>query len=557
MHLSTTEILIYGRSFVRAVAEKYWEKVKVSTGAKWPLPPSTFSLTKLSIEEKAQAQTIAGQLPDENIFEATSYLANLYIQRIPEPYRKELGAYFTPPHLCDRMFTHLDKRSFDFQSARVIDPASGGAAFLLPLAQRMLNPSIKDHQEQLDDLGIRLQGIELDPFNAWLSQFSLNCLLAYQAPNASAPPQVVEARDALASFCPKQGKYDLVLCNPPYAVSKEADFYKERYKEITGGKVNLYQLFMGLSVRLLKKGGLACIVSPASYLGGHYFSALRAYLYAEAPPLLFDHVTSRKKVFQSVQQEVVIALIKKGGKTRRPDCYSDVGMQSLRLTAKVGKGLIQNDAPWVTPRNKEQVPLVKIFSDAHTQLEDLGFYIHTGSVVPFRTNRMRKVKPKKNGFPLLWSDSIGEKGEIQHGTSSKRAEWYYPAQQDRNRQFSFPTLLVKRISSKEQERRIRVALVTKDNFDYEFDGFYAENHINVVTCAKGSYPRMRGLVRLMGTHLFDALFRMINGSTTVSATELRKMPLPNEENFMRFCHRTQNTRSRDKIEQEALDAYFV
>lgn len=552
-----TTILIHGRSFARAVAERYWEKVKVRTEVKWPLPYNSFSLTKLSVKDQEYAQTIADQLPVENVFDATSQLADLYIQSIPEPYRKELGVYFTPPDLCDRMLTHLDKRSFDFHSTRVIDPASGGAAFLLPLAKRMLNPSIKDHQNRLDDLGQRLHGVELDPFNAWISQFSLNCFLAHQTPNAFVPPQLVETKDALISCDSRQGKYDLVFCNPPYAVTKETSLYKEKYIEVTGGKVNLYQLFMGLSVRLLKKGGLACIVSPASYLGGHYFSALRAYLYAEAPPLLFDHVTSRKQVFHSVQQEVVIVLIKKGGKARRPDCFSDADTQSLRVTNKVGKGLIQCDAPWVTPRNKDQAKQVKLFSGNHALLEDFGFFIQTGSVVPFRTNRMRMTKPKKNGFPLLWSNAIGEKGKIQHGVSSKREQWYHPAQQDRNRMFAFPALLVKRITSKEQERRIHVAIVTKTDFDGDFSGFYAENHINVVTCEKGSCSRMEGLERLMGTHLFDTLFRMINGSTTVSATELRKMPLPNEKNFIRFCQRTQHTRSKEKIEQEALAAYQV
>jgi adenine-specific DNA-methyltransferase len=62
----------------------------------------------------------------------------------------------------------------DWVSSRVLDPACGGGAFLLPIAMRMAaklegtNPAFI-----LRQLANRLRGFELDPFGAWLAQAML------------------------------------------------------------------------------------------------------------------------------------------------------------------------------------------------------------------------------------------------------------------------------------------------------------------------------------------------------------------------------------------------
>jgi adenine-specific DNA-methyltransferase len=79
--------------------------------------------------------------------------------------------YYTPPALADRMLDMVESSGIEWKAARVLDPACGGGAFLLPTAMRMraalahLVPEL-----QIDAITSRLCGFEIDPFGAWLSQ---------------------------------------------------------------------------------------------------------------------------------------------------------------------------------------------------------------------------------------------------------------------------------------------------------------------------------------------------------------------------------------------------
>ena len=48
-----------------------------------------------------------------------------------------LGAYFTPPALCERLLDMATEAGVDWRTARVLDPAYGGGVFLAPVARRM------------------------------------------------------------------------------------------------------------------------------------------------------------------------------------------------------------------------------------------------------------------------------------------------------------------------------------------------------------------------------------------------------------------------------------
>ena len=67
----------------------------------------------------------------------------------------------------------------DWSRCRVLDPACGGGAFMAPAALRIAvelracEPAII-----VQNIGTRLQGFEIDPFAAWLSQSFLEIALA-------------------------------------------------------------------------------------------------------------------------------------------------------------------------------------------------------------------------------------------------------------------------------------------------------------------------------------------------------------------------------------------
>ena len=63
------------------------------------------------------------------------------------------------------------------------------------------------------------------------------------------------------------------------------------------------------------------------------------------------------------------------------------------------------------------------------------------------------------------------------------------------------------------------------------DAIGLENHLNYVHRPKGSIAadEATGLAALLSSAVVDRYFRISNGNTQVSASELRKLPLPSRE----------------------------
>jgi hypothetical protein len=103
-------------------------------------------------------------------------------------------------------------------------------------------------------------------------------------------------------------------------------------------------------------------------------------------------------------------------------------------------------------------------------------------------------------------------------------------------------VITKRISAKEQTRRIEAGFVEGDRPDLA-GGFFLENHLNFVRRVSGGVD-LRVVSAVLNARITNALFAMINGNTQVSATELMLLPLPEDldntglANLARAIHTT-------------------
>ena len=139
----------------------------------------------------------AAQLPIE---QACYQLSATYTALVPGTMRSALGMYYTPPALTDRMLDMVEEAGIDWTTARVLDPACGGGAFLLPVALRIRTALTHASPElQLKAITNQLRGFEIDPFAAWLTQtwleFALHDLLAAAGAHL---PELVLVCDTLA-----------------------------------------------------------------------------------------------------------------------------------------------------------------------------------------------------------------------------------------------------------------------------------------------------------------------------------------------------------------------
>ena len=75
----------------------------------------------------------AGLPPEEKHY----WISSLYALLMPRNRRRKLAAYFTPPHLAIHAVNILLRSGIRPGTDRILDPASGGAAFLVPLASHI------------------------------------------------------------------------------------------------------------------------------------------------------------------------------------------------------------------------------------------------------------------------------------------------------------------------------------------------------------------------------------------------------------------------------------
>ena len=253
--------------------------------------PSDFELATVPHETRDLAQSIgkAASLLDATV---ASYLIGvLYTTMIPAKARAELGAYYTPPALCERLLDMATEAGVDWRSVRVLDPACGGGAFLSPVAQRMVD-SLKDCSptDALKSIQDRLQGFELDPFAAWMSQVFLDVTLSDLCRRARTRlPSVVRVCNALEQTLEGEG-FGLVVGNPPYGRVTLAPALREKFRRSLFGHANLYGVFTDLALRFARHGGVIAYVTPTSFLGGEYFKALRGLLGQRARVAIFRMV---------------------------------------------------------------------------------------------------------------------------------------------------------------------------------------------------------------------------------------------------------------------------
>jgi len=90
-------------------------------------------------------------------------------------------------------------------------------------------------------------------------------------------------------------------------------------------------------------------------------------------------------------------------------------------------------------------------------------------------------------------------------------------------------VLVKRISAKEEQRRVSAAVFDPRHVPCERVGF--ENHLNYFHQSGGGLPGdlARGLAVFLNSTLLDIYFRQFSGHTQVNAGDLRNLKYPSRQ----------------------------
>ena len=557
------ERLDFARAVVSRVVSSYWNELNARHGQRWPHrePPPGIGFVAVSEEVASLAERIGSLVADLDVQDASYLIGVLYTGMMPDGVRSRLGAYYTPPALCERLLDMAEEAGVDWRSARVLDPACGGGAFLAPVARRMA-ASLENRRADiaLESIQRRLRGFERDPFAAWMSQVFLDAALRGLCSEAGARLRpVVRVCDSLDQTPEGEG-VDLVVGNPPYGRVTLSPELREKYRRSLFGHANLYGVFTDLALRFTRTGGVIAFVTPTSFLSGEYFKALRGLLGGEAPPVRIDFIGKRKGVFADVLQEALLAAYRRGGVSRTGRVhFISAGMDGSLDGASAGAFNLPEDPrqPWLMPRTEAQSDLVRRAGELSCRLADYGYTVSTGPLVWNRHKPSLRDRPGKGRFPLIWAESVRADGMFEFRAKRRNHKPYFePQPSERWVVTDFPCVLLQRTTAKEQCRRL-IAAELPAAFIEEHGSVVVENHLNMIRPLNGAPPvTPAALAVLLNSDVVDQVFRCINGSVAVSAYELEALPMPPPEDMKEIERLVRERANRETLEHAVEHLYL-
>lgn len=512
-----------------------------------------FSWFRTSDEDALRAA-----LSRETATSPTELLGWIYQFAIPEEVRKRFGHFYTQPSIVDSMLDSIGFSGPAVLGKRLIDPAVGAGAFVIGATKRVILAAEEEGQTGAavwHSVQSVIHGLDLNPLGILLSEAAIGMMLADHLEQASGVPlaplhlyvtdslrqgeltaeaHALEAEEIKSRTGAYANGFEYVIANPPYAkwpsrlLSAEQ---KRRFSATTYGHPNLYGLFLQVGVELLANGGRMAFINPKSFVSGLYFKKLRSFLIAKLDIQRFDTFGRRTGLFDGVLQDVVIMIGERraervdaieirefvGAPDQPPAKQVSVARSSVLLGDRFDNAFFV-DADELTHQ------LLARMTEETVPLEDLGIKVATGTVVWNRLKgHMRDAKGQK-ALPLIWGNGIrsyrflrlgNREGGATHALLDDRTEGIVSKGQ---------ALLVKRMTAKEEARRL-VACRVPDQYAGSDDGYFAENHVNLVFAAPDAQIDLDTVLGLLNSRLYDYVFRALNGNTQVSATELAMLPV--------------------------------
>jgi adenine-specific DNA-methyltransferase len=331
--------------------------------------------------------------------------------------------------------------------------------------------------------------------------------------------------------------------NPPYKKLGRSSRERRLVEDAATDVSNLYTAFLALSVNLLNPDGQLAAITPRSFANGAYFRSFRRF-FLNRMHLDRVHVfESRSTVFGDsdvLQENIIFAA------SRRPDIYrrpviisTSTGYHDAPKTRRVSyeEMVDPNDQECFIhiSGDAEDRALAAILERLPARLSDLGLKISTGRVVDFRAKEHLREEPDSNTAPLIYPLHMRE-GRVRwpvHGARKPNAI----ASNDDTAKLMFPSgnyVIVKRMSSKEERRRVVAAMFDEKEIPCETIGF--ENHVNVFHKGGSGLPSdlAKGLCLWLNSTVLDRFIRRFNGHTQINATDLRNLSYPALEELSRL-----------------------
>jgi adenine-specific DNA-methyltransferase len=181
--------------------------------------PDDFCLALIDEQEGAGLVAEARALAAPLSADVQDYaISSAYARLIGDTRRKALSAYFTPPGLASATLAAIGELVDLTAPLRILDPACGGASFLVPTARLLIERRIaKGQAPGKACAGVigQLRGVEIDPGLARISAALLKRMVRREWEQDVDTGNLVLCANALTAELP--ATFDVAIGNPPYS----------------------------------------------------------------------------------------------------------------------------------------------------------------------------------------------------------------------------------------------------------------------------------------------------------------------------------------------------
>lgn len=161
----------------------------------------------------------------------------------------------------------------------------------------------------------------------------------------------------------------------------------------------------------------------------------------------------------------------------------------------------------------------------------MEIHAKVGAVVPFRAKKLVVKESDNLKYPLLWMENLEiDSFSIKWPIENRKEQYILDDKESNKRLVPIENyVMIRRFSSKEQNKRIICSVLLKDNFP-SIDKIGIENHILFLSGLNKNLEKnlAYGIVGYLSMKIFDVYFRTLNGNTQVNKYELINFPFPNK-----------------------------
>jgi adenine-specific DNA-methyltransferase len=484
---------------------------------------------------------------------------------------KENGQFLTPPSVACYMAKQLGKIN---NKATFLEPAVGSAVLVCAIIERL----IAENQP----IEVSIDGYETDAELCSVASQVLAFASQKAAQNSVIVSWKVYQDDFVLACLPekqpalfpdsnnRRKSFDFIISNPPYFKLNADDKHVKAVAGKINGQTNIYTLFMALGTKLLRSQGRGCYIVPRSFCSGVYFSEFRRDLLKDIAPLAIHLFQSRENVFKQdeILQENIIFTFEKLRKTKEYRYRAErINISTSKDEANLDRAITRQVSfeRFLGQRNGQfffRLPtgmldeqILDVVDRWDGSLEIYGLQVSTGRVVPFRAKHLLKgqIIPNNGTTPLLWMQNV-KPYRIEYPLSGFDKP---QAISTEDKSLLVPNanyVLLRRFSSKEDQRRLVSAPFIAEQFPFDQIGF--ENHLNFIYPKNGKLQPIEaiGLSAIINSAVVDRYFRIVNGNTQVNAAELRALPLPPMEVIRQIGDKVQQI--QNPISEQVDDIVF-